>query len=210
MRAHSLRLAAIALVIGLTVSIACSGSDSMFGSGDGRVQVLLTDAPSDIIAEAHVTFSRVYLQSSDDDGASIDLMPPEATPLTFDLLQLRDGIQEQLANSKTPAGGYDQLRLVVDEAYVTLHKGYSFEDGSTTDTLFVPSGMQSGIKVQLAAPIEPKDGMLTIVVVDFDVDNNFKIQGDPNVVNGIRGIRFTPSVHEIHRDEVPDPEPTPL
>jgi hypothetical protein len=50
---------------------------------------------------------------------------------------------------------------------------------------------------------------MTIVVVDFDVDHNFKIQGDPNVVNGIRSIRFTPSVHEIGRDEVPDPEPTP-
>ena len=40
--------------------------------------------------------------------------------------------------------------MVVDSATVTLADGVTFQDGSSTDTLFVPSGMQSGIKVQLS------------------------------------------------------------
>jgi hypothetical protein len=173
--------------------------------------VLVTDAPSDYIASADVTFSRVYLKADDDDmdmengdGASdVDLLAEGADPVTYDLMLLRDGIEALLAEALVPAGTYHQLRLVVQSATVTLADGVTFEDGSNMATLFTPSGMQSGIKVHLDEPIMADEGSLTIVVVDFDVNENFVIHGDPMVAGGVSDILFTPSLHEKSRAEMP-------
>ena len=40
----------------------------------------------------------------------------------------------------------------------------------------------------------------TILVVDFDVSQNFVVQGNPNTPAGINGILFTPSLRAIVRD----------
>jgi hypothetical protein len=196
---------AFVLLVALVLA-ACTDSDGV-RSGTGEVQVLLTDAPSDYIASADVTFSRVYLKADDDDmdngdgAGDVDLLSEGDDPVTYDLMLLRDGIEELLADAMVPAGTYHQLRMVVQSATVTLADGVTFEDGSNLATLFTPSGMQSGIKVHLAEPIMAEDGSLTIVVVDFDVDENFVIHGDPTIPDGVTDILFTPSLNEKSRAE---------
>ena len=193
--------AAAALVLA-----ACTSSNVVL-SGTAEVQVLVTDAPSDYIASADVTFSRVYLKAGDDDmdmengdgAGDVDLLAEDVDSVTYDLMLLRDGIEALLADATVPEGTYHQLRLVVQSATVTLADGVTFEDGSNMATLFTPSGMQSGIKVHLAEPIMADDGSLTIVVVDFDVDENFVIHGDPTIPDGVSDILFTPSLHEKSR-----------
>lgn len=203
---------AFALVLMIALALAaCTSSDGVL-SGSAEVRVLVTDAPSDYIASADVTFSRVYLKADDDDmgmetentdgAGDVDLLAEGADPVTYDLMLLRDGIEALLAGAVVPEGTYHQLRMVVQSATVTLAEGVTFEDGSNTATLFTPSGMQSGIKVQLAAPIMAESGSLTIVVVDFDVDENFVIHGDPTTPDGISDILFTPSLHERSRAEM--------
>lgn len=184
----------------------CTSSDGVF-DGTAEIHVLVTDAPSDYIASADVTFSRVYLKADDGDtdmengdgAGDVDLLDEGADPVTYDLMLLRDGIEALLAEAMVPEGTYHQLRMVVQSATVTLADGVTFEDGSNMATLFTPSGMQSGIKVQLAEPIMADDGSLTIVVVDFDVNENFVIHGDPTVPNGVSDILFTPSLNEKSR-----------
>jgi hypothetical protein len=173
------------------------------GTGNSQVRVLLTDAPSDLIASAEVTISRVYLVG--EDGVSVDLKPVAEPHLTFELLDLRNGVEAFLADRRVPAARYGQLRLVVEEAEVTLVDGVTFEDGTSSRTLHVPSGMQSGIKVQLSAPLEAEAGELTIVVVDFDVDRNFVLQGNPDTPAGLKDVLFTPLLHEERREETPLP-----
>jgi hypothetical protein len=65
----------------------------------------------------------------------------------------------------------------------------------------VPSGAQSGIKVNLAGAIEAEVGELTVIVVDFAVDDSFVIQGNPGTPAGIMGILLTPTLHEKSRQE---------
>jgi len=165
------------------------------------MRVLLTDAPSDMIASAKVTISRVYLTGND--GGSVDVMPASEMPVTFELLDLRNGVEALLADHAVPAGTYGQLRLVVEHAEVTLVDGLLFSDGSATDTLSVPSGMQSGIKVQLATPLDADAGQVTIVVVDFDVDRNFVLQGNAVPPTEIQSISFTPVLQEKRREQTP-------
>lgn len=198
------RHAAVSLLLGLLVltagSVGCDHSDGVMGGGNSQVRVMLTDAPADQIASAKVTISRVYVVGDND--AQVDLRLATDTPLSFELLDLRNGLTALLADHAVPAGTYNQLRLVVESAEVTLVDGVTFSDGSSTKSLTVPSGMQSGIKVQLASPIDADAGELTIVTVDFDVEDNFVLQGPADAPNG---VIFTPVLHEKGRTETAIP-----
>jgi uncharacterized protein DUF4382 len=198
-----IKLLIVPLIIcaGLAAAVVgCHNSDS--GAGTSQIRVMITDAPADHIDSAMVTISRVYLVPGDDDSERVDLMPISEGPKEFDLMVLRDGIEAFLAEKSVAPGTYAQLRLVVESAIVTLVDGVTFDDGTSTRELFVPSGMQSGIKVLLNEPLEAEGGQLTIVVVDFDVDRNFVLHGDPAVPGGVTGILFTPTLNERNRGEV--------
>ena len=89
--------------------------------------------------------------------------------------------------------------MIVDDAHVVLAEGYTFEDGTTEADLKVPSGPETGIKVKLDENVVAEEGLVTIVVVDFDADESFVIQGDPESPEGIKSILFTPVLREASR-----------
>ncbi len=198
--------------LGAAVALLLPACDDATGpEGMGQVQVLLTDAPSDYIQSAEVWISRAYLKGGADEGEETEeesanggpivlFDAGDGDPMYFDLLTLQEGITANLTGAEdVEAGTYRQLRLVVDRAVVTLKPDYKFTDDETSKPLHVPSGMQSGIKVHLNGPIEVTEETLTIVTVDFDVDDNFKLQGTPP--EGIHGILFTPTLNEKGRTE---------
>jgi len=179
---------------------ACSGTtDSPNGTVNLKVQ--LTDAPS-------VEFDSAIVEIS-----TVTLLPVEGDPIVitdaggrFDLLQLQNGVTAELGDVDIPAGDYQELRLVVTSAHVWLAEPYEFEDGTTDRSLKVPSGAQSGIKVKLSST--DADSMVpfvsitedAILVVDFDVSQNFKIQGNPETPAGLKGVLFTPVLRAVVRD----------
>jgi hypothetical protein len=197
-------------VLGLIVPMAC---DDAVGPLDGpaQIRILLTDAPADYLESADVCISRVYLVPGEDrednqgngNGPNwVDLFNDPEDPLCYNLLELRDGITADLTDAVgVEPGEYGQLRLVVSWAEVTLAEGYEFRDGTITKPLFIPSGMQTGIKVLLNESIEAEDGTLTTLIVDFDVNENFVIQGNPDTPAGIHGILFTPVLKEKGRSQ---------
>ena len=175
-----------------------SGCDLVSSEGDARIQVHLTDAPSDYVESAEVWISRVYLPGS----GGIDLFNDPENPFNVDLLLLRDGIVATLTEPVSIGEGtYNGLRVVVDSAFVTLRDGVTFQDGTSTQVLFVPSGSQTGIKVQLTESIAAEAGVTTVVLVDFDVDQNFVLQGNPDSPGGVQGVLFTPTLKELRRSE---------
>lgn len=193
------------LVLALAVLPLAAGCDDVLGNDDdARVQIELTDAPADYIESAEVWISRVYLQGSEGadslaQGGRVDLFNDPTTPFHVDLLLLQDGTVAELTDAvDVPAGSYQGLRIVVDSALVTLAEGYEFEDGTTTAVLKIPSGV---VKVQLDGDIAAEEGATTILLVDFDVNQNFVIQGNPDSPAGIQGILFTPVLRELDRAE---------
>ena len=193
----------IFLMAGALILGAGACSDDSTGVELSSVRILLTDAPSDVIASAEVWISRVYLQGGDDEdteGGRVDLFNDPEKPQHYDLLTLQDGVTADLTGAvEVDVGLYGSLRLVVDRALVTLVEGVSFEDGTDNATLFVPSGSSSGIKVLLNQDLEVVEGETTTLTVDFDVDQNFVIQGSDGP-GGVRGIIFTPLLRERARD----------
>jgi hypothetical protein len=199
-------LASTAFALILLIVAACDSSTGPENadSGEALLQILLTDAPADYIEEAWVTISRVYLIPGEEDPEEgppfVDLFNDPDNPLEYDLLTLRDGVTADMTGEvEVPAGTYNQLRMIVASAEVTLIDGVEFSDGGNTRELAIPSGAQSGIKVQLTESITTEEGTINVILVDFDVDQNFVIQGNPETPAGIQGILFTPVLRELSR-----------
>lgn len=195
------------LVAALAVGLGAS-CDSPAALKSGKLSLLLTDAPGDIV-KAVVTIDRIYLQPSDTDSARIILREED---VTTDLLTLVDSTQSLISNVVIPAGSYAQLRFVISGAYLEVAGETA---GATTifasspsyaglpagsvvgGELQMPSFAQSGLKVQLPgdALVIGDDASVTLVV-DFDVAQSFgKAAGSSNrwvMTPVLKGMAPTP------------------
>lgn len=174
----------------------------------GTLRVIVTDKPFPVefLQEATVTVTRVDVRQAESgtvsagapDGA--DAGSNDASPFvtifdgekTLNLLDLRNGRVDLLAESSVPAGSYDQMRLVVTDGRVVLTDGREFD-------LKVPSGEQSGIKLnfnfEVASGLD--GGSATELLLDVDLSRAFRvIPGGPapERVSHIHGFHFQPSV----------------
>lgn len=153
------------------LAVAAVGCDSDPAANDtARVSVQLTDAPGDL-ASASVEIVEVYLQSGADDGPEDGRVSLFSGSRTFDLLDLQNGVTEELSDVVVPAGSYSQLRLVVGEATITTGSGATY---STADnTLQCPSCAQSGFKIKLPGGTVDLENDAQILLIDFDVAQSF-------------------------------------
>jgi hypothetical protein len=200
------------------VTLGACDDGSLGPESVGSIQVLLTDAPTDMLSSADVWISQVYLvgrgesgepdieEAAPDEAAPdesvtgrVDLFNDPANPLVFDLLQLQNGVTADLTGlvSVDPTS-YRGLRFVVDSARVTLAEGLTFESGETQAVLRVPSGSTSGIKVKIADVLDVAEDETLTVVVDLDVDENFVIHTNPQT-GDVRSVLFKPVLRESRR-----------
>jgi sarcosine oxidase gamma subunit len=177
-------VAALALAL-----VACNDDNGPSNGDTGTLTLRISDAPGEEIESAVIYVSQVYLvPGSEEDGERVVISD---TPASYDLLALQGGVTALLGSEEIPVGSYEQLRMVVDSARVTLVPPILFEDGTNTALLKVPSGGTSGLKVNLSGPIEIVPGE-TIWVVDFDVGQSFVFQGPPG---GPKSVSFKPVIH---------------
>lgn len=161
------------LAAGLVLG-AC-GDDLGSGPDTGRLTIQLTDAPGDL-ASAWIKIDQFVLVG---DEGNITIEPEEGDYI--DLLTLAGGqVMEIVDNAAVDAGVYQELRLVLDEAYVELDDGRIFATagadlpaGVEADgVLKCPSCSQSGYKVKFAdGGFEIDEN--SVVLIDFDVAQSF-------------------------------------
>ena len=172
----------VLVITGLAVGLTSGCSEDLVSDeSEGRVRVLLTDAPFpfDLVDETNVTIQRIELLGSEGTIVLSD------DPQEEDLLLLQNGVTVSLAEVDVPEDDYHQLRLQVGEdAEVVMN------DGSVYD-LKVPSGTETGIKINLN-PLQIQDGDLATITVDFSVEESFVVLGNPNTPAGINGFIFKP------------------
>jgi len=157
-------------------------SDGTGSNGARTVTIRLHDAPGDL-KEAWVKVDQVYLQGTtpaDSVSGKVVLLNTQSGWLN--LASLTGGNFATLVNNaQVPAGSYSQLRFVVCEAYVVTRdnqvyatQGATLPAGVTsTGTLQVPSGCQSGLKVKLPGGSVDLAEASQILSVDFDVSQSF-------------------------------------
>jgi Domain of unknown function (DUF4382) len=172
--------------VGLAVIGAACSDASTGNATNGKITVLLTDAPGDV-KTAMVTISQIYLQGSNEGDEAGSRVILRDTPVTTDLLTLANSTAELVKDKVVPAGTYGQLRFVITGGYIEVENA----DGSTsiyassTDyaglpagatvagSLQMPSYASSGLKVKVPDGGVTIDAEATVMLVDFDVKQSF-------------------------------------
>lgn len=179
------------ILLSIVLIISCSEDDSKDDS-TGRLAISLSDAsfPSDLVDQANVQINKIEIRrkGNSDNGPYVVLSEES---VSFNLLDLSNGVTATLADLEIEAGSFDQIRLYVEEANVILTDGTEFE-------LNVPSGASSGIKIFIDPDVEVEGGETTSLLLDFDVNRSFVVQGNPDTPAGIKGFNFTPTIRAVN------------
>ena len=202
-------LLGIGLLVLTYLAFGCQ-DQGLDASTTGQIEMKVTSTPISsspfgamtqrAIAGAEVTVTRVFLiPGSGFSGEEVEVFA-SAEGKTFDLMSLQNGLQAELTEARVPAARYEQVRVVLSGARVTLADGFTFSDGSTTQVLHTPSAEESGIKVLLRNDIDVPEGALTTLVMDVNVAQNFNVQMDVQSDTMVRRISFTPVIQEFRRD----------
>jgi len=184
-----------AVPVALVATLACADSS---GTSMGLLSVRLTDAPFPFseVARVDVFVTRIEAKKSEPSDADADASNSEgwttiATPnVSYNLLDLANGVTTNLGEAMLPTGSYRGFRLVLDTDKSTI----TLKDGSMPD-IHWPSAGQSGIKIKLNEPIElDEDG--SVMTLDFDVGRSFVMRG--NTID--KGFNFRPVINAVAQD----------
>ncbi len=150
--------------------------------GFGTMEVRMHDAPDDF-DEVNVFIERVEVKRQNngnngengensengENGGWIVVGEPNQS---YNLLELINGKFETLGVTELEAGFYNQIRLIVSR------EDNNVVIGDETYEMFVPSGEQTGVKLNIHAEIE--NGSELIVMLDFDAKRSVVKRGQGN------------------------------
>jgi uncharacterized protein YaiE (UPF0345 family) len=179
------------------VATACDSDTLAIEDGEkALVRVLLTDAPADYIGSAWVDIGRVELVPSGD-GPHV-VLSEDGTDGLVNLLDLQGAATMPIAEAEIDPGSFKQIRLIIEAARVSLAGEYTFSDGEPEMELTVPSGAQTGIKLNLSSEDDPSGVEIvpgeTVLVLDFDVSQSYVLRGNPTTPAGVHGVNFKPTI----------------
>lgn len=198
MKKRFFQLGMILLVSALFGLTACQENSDTMEANKGRLVVKLTDAPFpiDLIDQALVTIDKIEIRkasdslSNEEEGVSPFIVLSQETQ-QFNLLDLRNGITADLLAMTIDTGKYDLIRLHVTETQMILKDGTTFK-------LKVPG---NGIKIKINPTLVVDGGVISEVLMDFDVSKSFAIQGNIKAKNGIKGFTFKPVVRAVSQQK---------
>ncbi|HBC78415.1 MAG TPA: hypothetical protein DEO60_10785 [Bacteroidales bacterium] len=182
-----------AILSGLMVLI-MPGCNKTNDSGNGRLVVKITDAPFpvDMVESAEVTITKIEIRKAGDGICdSIPFLVVWEGSETFNLLNLRNGVVEDLLDLEIPAGEYNLIRLYVDEAGLKVKDGDNFN-------LKIPGGRQTGIKIFIRPGLVVEGGLTSELLLDFDLSRSFVMRGNMSSPAGIKGFIFKPVIRAVN------------
>ncbi len=180
------KLALLALALGLVLSFA--GCDNFFLGGDtGTLAIYLADMPVNDVAEVNVTLSKVEVKRDNEWVTINDFEEDDDHDGVFDLLKLR--FDEALLGEEYLApGDYTQIRLIIaapeaPEDGVPPYEGqesYILKEDDEKIPIFVPSGTQTGLKINHEFSIEADT--ITELILDVDVRDMLVKAGESGII----------------------------
>jgi hypothetical protein len=176
----------ILVTVIMVLALAITGCGS-FSNESGELALSLADAPVNDVKKVNVTLDKVQVIREEDGEEvkeTINDFSDNGGTATFNLLELRFN-EELLGQENLPAGKYKQIRLIVSGEGYDMQKGkpnnenttgkdptnlgesYVVYKDDTQKNIFIPSGQQTGLKIDHIFTIE--NGKLVDLVLDADV-----------------------------------------
>lgn len=186
-----------AVAVGLLVG--CDSSGSMESDdGTATLQMHLTDAPGDV-TKANVIIESASIVPVEDtsDGDSTDTGVSVLTDESFevDLTEFEGAVDTLMAQAEIESGTYGQVRLITANPD-KFDVEYETSNGDTAQAnLFIPSGAQTGIKVNFDSPLTVDSSVDTVdVTLDFDAKESFVPRGQEGQTSD---YNFKPTVQAM-------------
>lgn len=171
------------LLLGLVTLVAASCNDVNVNpkTGPGHMNFHLTDAPGDY-EEVNIDVVGLQIHYADGTSDSVSTDTTDTTnsgggkwielpvePFKINLLELSGNVDTLIASADLDPGTYKNLRLILgtDNDVVV--------DGMTYD-LKVPSGQQTGYKINFQTELESEDDL--DVTIDFDAEKSVHQAGN--------------------------------
>ena len=104
-------------------------------------------------------------------------------PLLINLLDLGSAGTLLVSEAEIPVGNYNKIRMILDapeeqnQAPVNPSSFLTIDGDVTEHPIFIPSGAQTGLKINLQPPLELIDGSSFEVILDFNSENTIKKTG---------------------------------
>lgn len=152
---------------------ACKDAKKSGEVPQSQLAVRLTDAPGNY-EEVNIDIQRVevnYNVESENPG----LVTLNVRPGIYNLVRLTNGLDTLLADATVPPGTIHQIRLILGPNNTVK------EFGQAPVSLSVPSGMQSGIKVNFSNTLEP--GSNNVILLDWDAERSVVKAGNSGIYN---------------------------
>ncbi|HKJ34329.1 MAG TPA: DUF4382 domain-containing protein [Balneolales bacterium] len=171
----------ILIAFGLFSLQACSNHSN--DNGQAHVQVHMTDSPANFDALI-VNITRIEAHTSGA-GANNGWHVISDTPVKVNIMNLTNGQTKLLANNQLKSDNYDAIRLV-------LGTGNKVVIGGQTHALKVPSGMQSGIKINTNMNLS--GGQNTNILLEFNASASVVLTGNLTYI-------LKPVIHVVNYKE---------
>ncbi len=160
--------------------MSCGGGGGDSGGSTGTMNLSITDQATTDYRAIYVTIKQVEVHK--DGGAGWQVVPLQFEKKTFNLLELVNGVREELALATLATGHYTQMRLILGDtpdnsinilSTPHLYANYLIEFIGNTHELHelkVPSGFQTGIKIVKGFDINANE--TTELILDFDANRS--------------------------------------
>jgi hypothetical protein len=180
MKLNGKTVTAFAILMLFSLFAGCGGSggggSSVGSGGTGTLSLSLTDATTLDYQAVYVTIDRVDVHLGGNENSPNNWETVARPEKTYNLLELVNGVREQLGLADLQAGDYTQMRLIIgntpDDGLNIFSQAHPFAnyvilaDTDEIHELKVPSGPQTGIKLVHGFTIE--EDQTTELILDFD------------------------------------------
>tara|TARA_R110002050_G_scaffold79882_4_gene170816 strand:- start:7714 stop:8499 length:786 start_codon:yes stop_codon:yes gene_type:complete len=163
----------------------------------------------DQFMSASVTIDKIEIGNNADTNSMINIMN---TPMTYNLLELINGITETMANTEIPVGNYDLMRLYVSSTEMVTKNGDTYTYNMNQDGYSGNGMMQGGmmlnsnnksIDITLNNALTITEGGMSEFLLDMDVNQSFMLEGvnftgsGSNMMMSMSGFTFMPTMRIV-------------
>lgn len=194
----------ISLVILASCDINNSNNTNNGSPLKAHLKIKITDAPFplDTIANANITIEKITLHKADMDTSIMSENNGDSTRGSFitvfegeketNLMDLQNGITEDLADIDVDPGTYDQVRVYISMAMIELNGGATYD-------LKIPSASTSGLKIFIMPALQLDGGTSGELLIDFDLSRSLIPKGN---TKHFQGFNFKPVIRAVNNSNV--------